>query len=275
MGHLLDQVGHRFHGADEVAGSQVTHVAGGHGQRRLEGRPPGPGGHGGGQARGRLPGAWDEMQLLDRPDPLGHVLEGGAAPFELGDPLLAQPVSQRALAPAAAGGRPGAGSAMAGETARPPRFEDHSRDHPGEDRRLGSVEDFGRQRLGQEEVRLVVDPGQSAPGLGEGPVLEIAQLFQDGDAVTQLNGEKVGLLGLPLGEGASEHVVGRLAVKTGGQVDREVVGGPKGRAQVGRGRQGDSGRLAERGFGGPQGYGVAFLVQPPTSGPPGQLQVLA
>ena len=107
------------------------------------------------------------------------------------------------------------------------------------------------------------------------PAFEVPHLLQDGDPVLELLQEQVRCAGLPLGEGALQHGIGRLPVEAGDEVDREVVGGPEGGPQVGRRGRRHPGGLGERDLAGPGDDGVALLVEPPAPRTAGELQVLA
>ena len=273
MGDLLHQIGHRLHGAHEVARRHIAHVTGGHAERRLERGPPGPRDHGGGQARGGLPRPRHQVDLLGRPDALGHQSQRIAAPPQIGQPFLAQPVGHRpstAITPDRWSPAP-----VPGQAPGAPRFEHHGGDDAGQDGGLGPVEELVGQRLGHQQIGLVVDAGQSVATGRERPVLDVVQLLEHGHPVAQLEREEVGPLRLPLGEGAVEDLVGGVLIEAGDQVDGQVVGGAEGRAQIGRRGDGHAGRLAEGGLGGPDHDGMALLVEAPPAGPSGQLQVLA
>ena len=171
VGHLLHQIGHRLHGAHEVARRHIAHVTGGHAERRLERRPPGPRDHGGGQARGGLPRPRHQVDLLGRPDVLGHQRERIAAPPQIGQPFLAQPVGHRpstAIAPDRWSPAP-----VPGQSPGAPGFEHHGGDHAGQDGGLGPVEELVGQRLGHQEIGLVVDAGQPVAAGRQRPVLDV------------------------------------------------------------------------------------------------------
>jgi hypothetical protein len=104
---------------------------------------------------------------------------------QLGEPLLAQPVGQGPLRRL-----PGRGTVAGrrpGQAAGPAGLEDDGRHHAGEDGGLGPGQDVGRQRLGDQEIGLVVDAGQPAAGRRQRPALQVAQLLEHGDPVAQLN----------------------------------------------------------------------------------------
>ena len=76
MRHLADQVGELLDRAHEVPRGDLADVRRGHLEHRPEGGPPGPGGDRPGQAGLGLAGAGDQVDLLERPHPLGR---GGRA----------------------------------------------------------------------------------------------------------------------------------------------------------------------------------------------------
>ena len=82
----------------------------------------------------------------------------------------------------------------------------------------------------------------------------------------QLLQEQIRCAGLPLGEGALQHGAGGLPVEAGDEVDREVVGGPEGRPQVGRRGRRHPGGLGERGLAGPGDDSMALFVESPAPG---------
>jgi len=151
MGDLLGQIGHRLHGADEVAGGQLPDVPCRHPEGGRERRSPGPGGHGGRQPGRRLPGAGHEVQFLNGADALRQDVEGAGAPGQLGAALVAESVLQRAamLLPP--------GALVARDATGPPWLEDDGREHGGQHRGLGAGQDVGAERLRDQKIGLVVD----------------------------------------------------------------------------------------------------------------------
>ena len=117
---------------------------------------------------------------------------------------------------------------MPEEPPGPAGLEDDRREHPGQDRGFGSLEQPRPECLGDEEVGLVVDPGQAMAGIRQGPSLDVAGHLQHGDPVGELARQQVRLPGLPLGERALQHPFGCGAVEARHEVDGQVVRRPEG-----------------------------------------------
>ena len=151
------------------------------------------------------------MDLFGCPDVLGHQSQRIAAPPQIGQPFLAQPVGHRPPTPITPGRRSRA--PVPGQAAGAPGFEHHGGDHPGHDGGLGPVQELVGQRLGHQEIGLVVNAGQAVTAGRQRPVLDVAQLLEHGHTMAQLEGEEVGPLRLPLGEGAVEDFVGGVLIE--------------------------------------------------------------
>ena len=75
---------------------------------------------------------------------------------------------------------------MAEETPGPAGLEDDRGEHPGQDGGFRPLAQPGPEGLGDEEVGLVVDPGEASPRIRQRPSLDVAGLLQDGDPVPEL-----------------------------------------------------------------------------------------
>ena len=244
-------------GADEVARGELAHVGGGHLEGRGEGGPPGPGGHrrrpGPARAGGcGAPGGPPRAPAGARPAwprPASRCGQVGPAP-------LAQPVARPGAGRPALGGgrRPAGGRGPAARRARR-RSKTSAERTPASTAGSASVEDAAGQRprppAGRTRGRCRAEPppgGRSAASRRRSPAPR-ARPARRPRCSTRASRPRAGDAarspGLPLGEGAAQDLEGRRPVEAPDQVDGQVVGGPEGRAQVGRRGHGHPGHLGE------------------------------
>ena len=131
----------------------------------------------------------------------------------------------------------------------------------------------GFQRLGQEQVGLVIDAGEAGPRLSDFPAVEIAAPLEYQQDRVELAYEIV--LAQELGEGRAHKCVGRLTTVPADEVDGQVVGGPERGRQRPRAASRDAGHVGEAVERGAQDRRVADLVDATPTRPPRELGVLA
>ena len=131
-------------------------------------------------------------------------------------------------------GTPGS-TPRSGQPAGPPRLEHHRGDHPGQDGRLGAVEQAVGQCLGHQQIRLVVDARAGGGRCRSGPVphvLSAPPARPPGGSA----GARAGQVAWPA-TGRRERrndLVGRVLVEAARtRLDGQVVGGA-GRPSAGR-----------------------------------------
>jgi hypothetical protein len=122
------------------------------------------------------------MVLLDQSNPFGRLNDRSTAPTQFGQSFVPQPVSQGLSTLAAMRGP----MTPEGHATGPPRLEDHRREDAGHHGRFGPDQEIRGQRLGHQEIGLVVDVGQPVPRRCEGPPIDIPQLLEDSNALAQL-----------------------------------------------------------------------------------------
>ena len=149
-----------------------------------------------------------------------------------------------------------------------------------DERRLEVVEQPAAERLGDQEVGLVVHAAQDRPAIGERPAVDVAELLEDREAPRERLGERAprgaGMaICLELGVTAREELVRRHPVKAADEVRAQVVRRPEGAVEVGRWGEGDAGHVGELGVGAEHDDRVALVVESPASRTAGQLGVLA
>ena len=171
VGHLLDQVGHRLHRAHEVARGQLADVAGGHGEGGGERGPAGPGGHGGGQTGRGLAGAGHQVGLLDPRMRSARALTASQRRVR----------SSVRAPPRRSGGRraafrerwpwcpwwPGTRRARRGSKTT-------EESTPANTAGSAPARSVAAERLGDEEVGLVVDPREAPAGGRQRPAVDVA-----------------------------------------------------------------------------------------------------
>ena len=118
---------------------------------------------------------------------------------------------------------------------RAPRLVAEGGGRAGQRRRVELVEDAGAQRLGHQQVGLVVQPGQLAAGLGERPAVDVAPRLEHPQHPVELAGQR-----LRASADALLDALG-VAVEAVGP-----VGGPQVAVQLGAGGHGEGSGLGGR-----------------------------
>ena len=160
------------------------------GQLAHAGRSPG------GRCGRSRPGAMSVSRRTEsRVAPLAQAITARASPGS-GRRVLRSPTRRSSARSSAA--RPSS-RASRSTTRRLARFgvlvpgaaglEGEGRDHPGQQCRVEPVEQPVAERLGDQQVRLVVDRAERVPGLGHLPTLDEIPVVEDGQAPVELGGE--------------------------------------------------------------------------------------
>ncbi len=185
--------------------------------------------------------------------PLEHVVEALAArptPGDVCEPVVGCPgagqMGRLFLAPAARRPAPPtnpgrARRALGGRRheRRPPRarLERAGRDHCGQLRGVEPVEEPFGQRLGHEEVGLVVDPGQDRAARRQAPrgSVHVPEVLEQGQRPVQALRQGVMMPTVEeLREGPVQDEVRLIDAVAAHQVHRQVVGGPERRPEIRR-----------------------------------------